>query len=178
MSLVEGEAGVSGISGKLKSSSSLGGAPRAADGGRIALGLGVSKGSILREAILGGRSGLGAAAGVVGVDVRNVLTITSDSADPEGPPILKLDTVVVVTVWLGVCPPSPRVEKFKRHATASISISSSSSLSKRCLTCLKKGETEWGRMIPRSLESEEELPPYPSSAGGAEGCTASGAAGS
>ena len=178
MSLVEGEAGVSGISGKLKSSSpsSLGGAPRAADGGRIALGLGVSKGSILREAILGGRSGLGAAAGVVGVDVRNVLTITSDSADPEGPPILKLDTVVV-TVWLGVCPPPSRVEKFRRQATASISISSSS-LSRRCLTCLKKGETEWGRMIPRSLESEEELPPYPSSAGGAEGCTASGAAGS
>lgn len=101
MSLVEGEAGVSGISGKLKSSS-LGGAPRAADGARIALGLGVSKGSILREAILGGRSGLGAAAGVVGVDVRNVLTITSDSADPEGPPILKLDTVVVTVLARGL----------------------------------------------------------------------------
>ena len=102
MSLTEGDAGVSGMSGKSSSLSpaDADGAPRAAAGGELltALGWGVSMGRTLLEDILGGLSGRGAAAGVLGVEVRNVLIMTSDSEDPEAPSILKLETVVVLTV--------------------------------------------------------------------------------
>lgn len=84
--------------------------------------------------------------------------MTSDSEDPEAPAILKLDTVVLVTVCRGVWAPPSLVEKFSRQATASISISSSS-FSILCLTFLKKGEREWGRMAPLLLEDESAESP-------------------
>ena len=96
---------MSGISGSsLHSVASLslspdgggGGAPKAAGGGLLlkAVGLGVSIGRTLRLEILGGLSGRGAAAGVLGVEVRKVRTMTS--ADSDSPHTLKVDTVVVV----------------------------------------------------------------------------------
>ena len=102
MSLMVGEAGVSGMSGNSVSLSSLfpadgGGAPNAAAGGDLlrALGLAVSIGKILLDEILGGLSGRGADAGVLGVEVRNVLTLTSEEEeDSEVPEIRKLETVV------------------------------------------------------------------------------------
>lgn len=67
------------------SPSRRGRAPRAAEGGlRRALGRRASPGSTRLEEILGEQSGLGAAAGVLGVEVRNVLTITG-SGDPKLP---------------------------------------------------------------------------------------------
>ena len=106
----------------------------------------------------GGLSGRGAAAVVVGGGTAKVFTITLDSAT------LKLETV-----WLGVRAPPSLVEKSNRHAMASRSMSSSPSSSNFCLTLLRKGETEWGRMDPLLPDEEEEEPPYPSSTGGAEG---------
>ena len=88
MSLYVGEAGDSGMSGSsspsassslLLSSPSRGGAPSAADARWGGLGRGVSSGNTLRDTILGGHSGRGAAAGVVGVEVLKVLTDTSSS---------------------------------------------------------------------------------------------------
>lgn len=103
MSLMEGDAGVSGMAGNSHSVSSLspadgGGAPKAAAGGDLlrALGLGVSTGKILLDESLGGLSGRGTDAGVLGVDVRKVCTITSDEEEPEASAILKLETVVIV----------------------------------------------------------------------------------
>lgn len=185
ISLTAGEAGVSGISGSsVSSSSSLswgGGAPRAAAGEELLTGVGrgVSIGRTRLEEILGGLSGRGAAAGVLGVEVRNVLTRISDSEDPDSPSIRKLDTVVLVTVWRGVLVFPSLVAKSRREVTASMSISSSPSSFILCLTFLKKGETEWGRMVPLLVDEEESeadeesplLPPYPSSTGGADGST-------
>ena len=77
MSLTVGEARVSGMSGSSSSmgesqSSSFplrGGAPKAADGGELllrGLGLAMLAGRIRLDAIMGGRSGRGTAAGVLG----------------------------------------------------------------------------------------------------------------
>ena len=187
MSLVAGEAGVSGISGRsissLSSSSWAGGAPKAA-GGAFLTTLGRTHGwqvCLMFVMIGGGLWGRGAGAGVVGGEVAKVLTNTLDSSDPDGPSILKLDTVVVViTDWLGVwarTPPLSLVEKSNNQAMASRSTSSSSlpSSSNLRLIFRKKGETEWGRTVPLPLVEEDEDPdPYPSSRGGAEGITALG----
>ena len=106
----------------------------------------------------GGLSGRGAGAGVVGGDVANVLTKTSDSEDPEGSSMLNVETVVV-TFRTGVLCRS-LVEKSNKQEMASKSISSSPSFSNLCLIFLKKGETEWGRMVPLlSVEEEEEAEP-------------------
>ena len=101
MSLVAGEAGVSGRSGRsrLSSSSWAGGAPSAAAGGAFlltALGLTHEWQVCLIWLVMidGGLWGRGAAAGVVGGEAVNVLTITLDSSDPDGPSILKLATEV------------------------------------------------------------------------------------
>ena len=158
MSLYVGEAGDSGMSGSsspsassslLLSSPSRGGAPRAADARWRGLGRGVSIGNTLRDTILGGQSGRGAAAGVVGVDVLNVFTDTSSSPN-----------VVTVEISLRVS------EKLtKADIAASTSISSSSAFKR---TFLVKGETEWGRTTPLPFSPAEV---YPSSGnGGAEGC--------
>ena len=157
MSLYVGEAGDSGMSGSsspsassslLLSSPSRGGAPRAADARWRGLGRGVSSGNTLRDTILGGHSGRGAAAGVVGVEVLKVLTDTSSSPN-----------VVTVEISLRVS------EKLtKADIAASTSISSSSAFKR---TFLVKGETEWGRTTPLPFSPEV----YPSSGnGGAEGC--------
>ena len=170
ISLVGGDWGVSGMSGKsiFSSSSSCpsrwGGAPRAAEGGlRRALGRGASPGRTRLEEILGGQSGLGAVAGVLGVDAIKVLTITG-SDEPKLP-------MVVMAGGGGV---SPLLEKSSRPAIASISTTSpSSSCSTLGLTFRKKGKTEWGRRTPLDSADELEsplLPPNPSSqCGGAEG---------
>ena len=132
-----------------------GGAPRAADARWRGLGRGVSNGNTLRDTILGGWSGRGAAAGVVGVDVLNVLTDTSSSPN-----------VVTVEISLRV------LEKLtKADIAASTSISSSSPFNR---TFLVKGETEWGRTTPLPFSPEV----YPSSGnGGAEGCAPGGVQG-
>ena len=122
---------------------SLGAAPRAADVRWRGLGRGVSTGRILRDAILGGCSGRGAAAGVVGVEVAKVLTVTLSGEK-------KLFTVEI----------SFLVAKSSRVETASKSISSSSSV--LTLTFLTKGETECGRITPLPDSPVES---YPSSAG-------------
>lgn len=98
ISLSAGDCGVSGMSGNSISSGSSscwGGAPNAADGGLLkALGRGVSIGKTLLEIILGGLSGLGAAAGVLGVLVWKVFTITvSGVLEPLGAE--KLPTVAM-----------------------------------------------------------------------------------
>ena len=55
----------------------------------------MSIGKILLDEILGGLSWRGADAGVLGVEVRNVLTLTSEEEeDSEVPEIRKLETVV------------------------------------------------------------------------------------
>lgn len=101
----------------------------------------------------GGLSGRGAGAGVVGGDVANVLTKTSE--DPECSSMLNVETVVA-TFCTGVLCRS-LVEKSNKQAMASKSISSSlSSFSNLCLMFLKKGETEWGRMVPLLPVEEEE----------------------
>lgn len=95
MSLSDGDAGVSGISGNsISSSSCRGEAPRAAGIGELrrGLGRGVSIGRIRREAIQGGLGGLGAGEGVeMESEAVNVLTITSWDASLPG----KVDTVVM-----------------------------------------------------------------------------------
>ena len=168
MSLFVGDAGDSGISGNssssLLSSPSLGGAPRAADVRWRGLGLGASKGRILRDAILGGCSGRGAAAGVVGVDVEKVLTVTLSEL-PESGGVKKLFTVEI----------SFRVAKSSKVDMASKSICSSSSSSwVFILTFLTNGETEWVRTTPLPDSPVES---YPSAAGGAEGSAGGGVGG-
>lgn len=105
---------------------------------------------------------LGAVAGVLGVDVIKVLTITG-SDDPKLP-------MVVMAGGGGV---SPLLEKFSRQAIASISTTSpSSGCSTLGLTFRKKGETVWGHRTPLDSADELEsplLPKNPSSQGGAEG---------
>ena len=141
-------------------------------------GLGLTKCPECRrpEMTGGGLSGRGAAAGVVGGEVEKVLTITLVAVPsvPDVPSILKLDTV---TDWPGVWgrgPPLSLVEKSRRHEIASRSTSSwFPSSSRRRLSDLKKGETEWGRTVPLPPVDEEEEDPelYPSSRGGAVGIT-------
>ena len=141
ISLAAGDAGVSGISGNSISSSASspvgGGAPRAAEGGELltALGRGVSTGRTRLDEILGGLSGRGAAAGVLGVEARKVLTMTSPEV-PEAPEAEKLVTVAMACgVWFsGISLEA----KFYRQEMSSISISSSSP-SLLALTFLKKG---------------------------------------
>lgn len=71
----------------------------------------------------------------------------------------------------------PLVEKLRRQEIPSTSMSSSRIV--LGLTFLKKGVAEWGRTTPRELSLLLlSLPPYPSSQGGAEGCTAGGVGGS
>ena len=108
------------------------GAPKAAAGvGALLNALGLTQGwqecRSCDDMMGGGLSGRGAAPGVVGGDTASVLTITLDSEDPEGPATVKLETVVLVTFWLGVLTLSSLVEKSSRHAIASKSISSSPS---------------------------------------------------
>ena len=131
----------------------------------------MSTGRTRLDEILGGLSGRGAAAGVLGVEARKVLTMTSPEV-PEAPEAEKLVTVAMACgVWFsGISLEA----KFYRQEMSSISISSSSP-SLLALTFLKKGDLEWGRTIPLELLESEEiplLPPKPSSEGGAEGSAA------
>lgn len=179
MSLVAGEAGVSGMSGSSISSSLLswaGGAPEAAAGGAPLNALGrTQEWHVCRswlEMMGGGLSGRGAGAGVVGGDTANVLTmiLDSDEDNPEGSFTVKVDTVVLVRFRVGVL--CSLLAKSNKQEIASKSISSSPSSINLCRTLLKKGETEWGRMAPLPVEEEdEEAEPYPSSLGGADGTT-------
>lgn len=84
---------MSGSSMSSESSSSCWcGAPSAAEGGLLrAIGQGVSRGKTLLEIILGGLSGLGAAAGVLGVLLRKVTV--SGVLEPLG--VVKVPTVVM-----------------------------------------------------------------------------------
>lgn len=160
MSLTAGEAGLSGISGSSPHSvSSLsfpfpdgGGASNAAAGGlsRTGFGLGVFIGRTLREDILGGLSGRGATAGVVGVELLNVCTMTL--VDSVSPPTLNVDTVAVVCC---VRPPlSSRLAKSNKQLTASRSMSSSCCM--HCRTFGRNGDREWGRMVHVPLDEEEK----------------------
>ena len=122
-------------SSSLLSCPSCGGAPRAADARWRGLGRGVSSGKILRDTILGGCSGRGAATGVVGVEVLKVLTVTFSS-----PKVLMVAT-------------SLRVEEKLTRVEIAASKSICSSSSPLDFTFLVKGEMEWGRIVP--------LPPFP-----------------
>ena len=131
MSLTAGEAGVSGMSGSSSSMgesllllplSARGGAPKAAAGGELLKGLGLTRWleKARREVIMGGLSGRGVAAAVLGVEVLKVFT--SDCS------------CVWVVMSLDV--------KSRRQEMASRSISSF------IRTFRRKGESEWGRMKP------------------------------
>ena len=140
--------GSSPSSSLLLSSPSRGGAPRAADARWRGLGRGVSSGNTLRDTILGGCSGRGVAAGVVGVEVLNVLTATSSS--PK---------VLTVEISLRV---SEKLTRVDIAASKSICSSSSSPFNR---TFLVKGDIEWGRTIPLPFPLES----YPSSGKGGGG---------
>ena len=88
----------------------------------------------------------------MGGDVANVITKTSE--DAEGWSMLNVETVLV-TLRTGVLCLS-LVEKSNKQAMASKSTSSSPSFSNLCLMFLKKGETEWGRMVPLLPVEEED----------------------
>ena len=91
----------------------------------------------------GGWSGRGAAAGVAGGEVENVLTITLVVAVllPEVFSIRKLDTVTWGAGVGGRGSLLPLALKSNKEVTAS-KLSSCSSCSVRALTDLKKGDTE------------------------------------
>ena len=175
ISLTAGDWGVSGMSGNSISSGSScwGGAPRAAEGGlQRALSRGVSTGRTRLEAFLGGLYGLGAAAGVLGVEVLKVFTIIASGVF-EAPGADQLPTVVMTG---GLCPSRRSlVAKSSRQEIASMSTaaSSSPSLPILALTFLMKGDFEWARTTPLDPPEDEDSPlltPKPlSSEGGAEG---------
>ena len=106
----------------------------------------VSRSKTRLEMNLGGLSGLGAAAGVFGVEVLNVLTMPLS------------EEVTAGGVWLVE---KPLVEKFRRQEIASTSISSSSTTTVLALTFFRNGEVAWSRTTPLEPLPASERPLLP-----------------